>query len=85
MFVISKLTPWNGGVYLICGTFEAQLLILRMYFINSSANIYEFSPYLKENTFYHTKINWSMLCNVMIAVYTENHTRSINTKCRASD
>jgi hypothetical protein len=55
MFVISKLTSWNGGVYFICGTFEAQLLILRIYFINSSSNIYEFSPYLKENTFYHYK------------------------------
>jgi hypothetical protein len=37
------------------------------------------SPYLKENT---SKINCSMLFKEIIAVYSENHTKPINTLCR---
>jgi hypothetical protein len=32
-----------------------------------------------------TKINWLTLLKEMIAVYTENHTKHINTKRRATD
>jgi len=28
-----------------------------------------------------TKINWLMLCKKIIAVYSENHTKAIHTKC----
>jgi hypothetical protein len=43
-------------------------------------NIYEFSPYLKENThFTITKINWLVPFKETIPVYTENHMRPINT------
>jgi len=32
-----------------------------------------------------TKINWLTLFKEIIAVYTENHTEPINTKCRVTD
>jgi len=32
-----------------------------------------------------TKINWLMLFKEIIAVYTENHTKPINTKYRVAD
>jgi hypothetical protein len=39
----------------------------------------------KTQRFYITKINWLMLFKKITAVYSENHTKPINTKCRVTD
>jgi hypothetical protein len=39
------------------------------------------SPYLKKISISVSKINWLMLFEEIIAVYSENHTKSINTLC----
>jgi hypothetical protein len=45
-------------------------------------NVTKFSPYRKENTaLLLSKISWLMLSKEKIAVYTENHTKPINTLC----
>jgi hypothetical protein len=39
----------------------------------------------KTQHFTITKINWLMLFEEIMPVYSENHTRPINTKCTVSD
>jgi hypothetical protein len=39
----------------------------------------------KTQHFTITKINWLTLFKEIIAVYCENHTKPINTKCRVTD
>jgi hypothetical protein len=39
----------------------------------------------KTQHFTITKIDWLMLFKEIIPVYTDNHTKPINTKCRVSD
>jgi hypothetical protein len=39
----------------------------------------------KTQHFTITKINWLMLFKKIIVVYSENHNKPINTKCRAND
>jgi hypothetical protein len=39
----------------------------------------------KSQHFTITKINWLTLFREIIAVYSENHTKHINTKCRVTD
>jgi hypothetical protein len=49
-------------------------------------NIYEFSPYLKENkTCHHYKNKLLTLFKKIIPVYSENHRELINTKCSVTD
>jgi hypothetical protein len=44
------------------------------------------NPFLKENiTLLHYKINFVMLFKEIIPVYSENHMKPINTKCRVTD
>jgi hypothetical protein len=48
--------------------------------------IKEFSPYLKRTPHFSiTKINWLMLFKEIMAVYSEDHTKPINTKCSVTD
>jgi len=46
-------------------------------------NIYEFSPYLKENTILHHYKD--QLVKEIIAVYSDNHTKPINIKYSVTD
>jgi hypothetical protein len=46
----------------------------------------EFSPYLRENiTLHNYQDQFVDLFKEIIAVYTENHTRSLNTKCTVTE
>jgi hypothetical protein len=43
-------------------------------------------PSSKENiTLHNYKVNLFMLFKKIIAIYTENHTKPINTRCRVTD
>jgi hypothetical protein len=47
--------------------------------------LFEFSPYLKENTVLHHYKDWIILFKEIIAVYSENHAKPINTKYKLTD
>jgi hypothetical protein len=47
--------------------------------------IFEFSPYLKENTVTITNMNLLTLFKEIVPVYTDSRTESKNTNCRVTE
>jgi hypothetical protein len=56
-----------------------NLKLIQMIFKNSARTA------KKRQLFTITKINWLTLFKEIIAVYTENYTKHIDTKCRVTD
>jgi hypothetical protein len=70
MFVQDRFWKWRENVLNSLQPFEAEARLNMI-----------FSPYLETQHVPISEVNWLMLFKEMIIIYTENHTKPINTLC----